>query len=95
MADNKNSFLTRRFKSPRPEGPPTRSDNELEMFTAKDLEELLKIDVKTLYGYVNRGLIPYVKIESNLRFPRRRIFDWIEQRTHLPKAAAKHTLGEG
>jgi hypothetical protein len=36
------------------------------MFTAKDLEELLKTDVKTLYGYVNRGPIPYTEIESNV-----------------------------
>jgi len=29
-----------------------------ELLKAKDLETLLKIDVKTIYGYIRRGLIP-------------------------------------
>lgn len=49
------------------------------MLTARDLEALLKIDVKTIYGYVQKGLIPYVRIQSNLRFIRQEIFDWIDQ----------------
>lgn len=49
-----------------------------EMLTARELEVLLKIDVKTIYSYVQRGLIPYVKIQSNVRFVRDDILDWIE-----------------
>jgi predicted site-specific integrase-resolvase len=64
------------------------------MFTAKDLEELLKIDVKTLYGYVSRGPIPYVEIESNVRSPKQRSFDCVEQRTHLPKSGPKQAPRE-
>jgi excisionase family DNA binding protein len=56
-----------------------------EMLTAKELESLLKIDVKTIYSYVQRGLIPYVRIQSNLRFPKRRIMEWIDARSHLPR----------
>ena len=40
--------------------------------TAKEVEELLRIDVKTVYSYVKRGLLPYVKIQSNVRFLDRR-----------------------
>jgi len=94
MADNKNPTLTRRFSSSKLEAFSTSSDDELEMFTAKHLEELLKIDVKTIYGYVNRGLIPYVKIECNVRFPKQRIFEWVEQHTYLPKSAIKQARGE-
>jgi predicted DNA-binding transcriptional regulator AlpA len=50
------------------------------LLTAKDLEQLLRIDVKTIYGYVQRGLIPYVKIQSNVRFVKDDIVDWIEAR---------------
>jgi predicted site-specific integrase-resolvase len=39
------------------------------MLTAKDLEGLLQIDRKTIYSYAERGLIPYIRIESSLRFP--------------------------
>jgi hypothetical protein len=32
-----------------------------DLITAKDLEAILKIDAKTIYSYVQRGLIPYVQ----------------------------------
>jgi predicted DNA-binding transcriptional regulator AlpA len=57
------------------------------MLTAKELEMFLKIDVKTIYSYVQRGLLPYVKIESNLRFVRSEILEWIEEHRFHPKAA--------
>ena len=56
-----------------------------EMFTAKELQQLLKISIKTIYGYVERGLIPYVRIQSNLRFPRRQILEWIERQSYQPR----------
>jgi excisionase family DNA binding protein len=56
-----------------------------EMLTAKDLESLLKIDVKTIYGYVQQGVIPYIRIQSNVRFRRQEILDWIEERSYRPK----------
>jgi predicted DNA-binding transcriptional regulator AlpA len=51
---------------------------------------MLKIDVKTIYGYVHRGLIPYVKIQSNVRFLKQEILSWIEAQTHRPKLYANH-----
>jgi len=39
-----------------------------DMPTAKDLEAVLQIDRKTMYAYVQRGRIPYARIESNIRF---------------------------
>lgn len=60
-----------------------------EMLTAKELEQLLKIDVKTIYRYVSLGLIPYVRIESNIRFPKQQILDWIEDRLYQPNFRSK------
>jgi hypothetical protein len=40
-----------------------------ELLTAKDLEGLLQIDRKTIYAYADKGLIPYTRIESNIRSP--------------------------
>jgi predicted DNA-binding transcriptional regulator AlpA len=65
--------------------PQTRPALEPEMLTAKDLEALLKIDVKTIYSYVQRGLIPYVRIQSNVRFVKREIFDWIGEHSYRPR----------
>ena len=56
-----------------------------ELLTAKDLEALLKIDVKTIYSYVERGLIPYVRIQSNVRFVERQIHDWVAEHTYRPR----------
>jgi len=56
-----------------------------DMLTAKDLEALLKVDVKTIYAYVQKGLIPYVRIQSNVRFRREEILDWIERQSYRPQ----------
>lgn len=56
------------------------------LLNARDLEALLKIDVKTIYSYVQRGLIPYVRIQSNVRFRREEILKWIETHSYTPLA---------
>lgn len=58
--------------------------NVPELLTAKELEVLLRINRKTIYSYVERGLIPYVKIESNVRFVKEQIVDWVRERNHVP-----------
>lgn len=50
-------------------------DDLPDMLTAKELEKILKIDVKAIYSYVQRGLIPYVRIQSNVRFLRGQVLD--------------------
>src|SRR5439155_20094732 len=62
-------------RSPAPKGTPAEGK---ELLTAKEVEELLRIDVKTIYGYVQKGMIPYVRIQSNLRFLRSEIMAWLE-----------------
>jgi len=64
-----------------------------ELLTAKDLEALLKIDVKTIYSYVQRGLIPYVKIQSNVRFLKSQIIEWIERQNYRPRASGNGSAG--
>ena len=59
-------------------------DHLPEILTAKELQHLLRIDTKTIYGYVQRGLIPYVRIQSNLRFRKRKILNWIEEHSYTP-----------
>ena len=56
-----------------------------EILTAKELEAWLRIDVKTIYSYVQRGLIPYMRIESNVRFSKHQVERWLEQRTFQPR----------
>lgn len=67
----------------------SKSPQVPELLTAKDLEALLKINVKTIYTYVQRGLIPYVRIESNVRFPKHQIVEWIQDRNYTPRPIHK------
>ena len=60
------------------------SRNIPEFLTAKELEGILKISRKTIFSYVQRNLIPYVRIQSNLRFRKDEILDWIERQTYRP-----------
>jgi len=55
-----------------------------ELLTAREVEELLRIDVKTIYSYVQRGLLPYVKIQSNVRFVKADILKWMAERQFKP-----------
>jgi Helix-turn-helix domain len=56
-----------------------------DFLTARDLEAFLKIDVKTIYSYVQRGLIPYVRIESNIRFSKHQVLRWLAERSFQPR----------
>lgn len=66
---------------------PSNPGGGVQLLTARDLEELLQIDRKTIYRYAQRGLIPYVRIQSNIRFPKDAIFEWIEQQSFRPRRA--------
>lgn len=67
-----------------------------EILTAKELEGFLRIDVKTIYGYVQRGLIPYIRIQSNLRFRKQDVLDWIAGQSHsIPARANGHSNNDG
>ena len=63
---------------------PALPGSSKDLLTAKELEELLRIDVKTIYSYAQRGLIPYVKIQSNLRFVRADIMTWMAEQGYKP-----------
>ena len=67
--------------------PSASKGNIPELLTARELEALLRIDVKTIYSHVQRGLIPYVRIQSNLRFVRSQIFDWIAAHNYRTEPA--------
>jgi predicted DNA-binding transcriptional regulator AlpA len=49
---------------------------DIAMLNVKELEAFLKIDQKTIYRYVSLGLIPYVRIHSNIHFVKQQIIGW-------------------
>src|ERR1017187_4718623 len=61
------------------------------LLTAKQLADILAISPKTLYNYVTRGMIPYFKIESNVRFRAREVAEWLRQHSGRPRVLSTET----
>jgi excisionase family DNA binding protein len=61
------------------------------LLTAKELADILAISPKTLYNYVTRGMIPYFKIESNVRFRAREVAEWLRQHSSRPGGLSTET----
>ena len=65
-----------------------RKDRDLDsrdLLTAKEVAKMLAISVKTVYSYAERGLIPHVRIQSNVRFLKAEILSWVAERRFRPK----------
>lgn len=62
--------------APEPTAPVEGGD---EVLTAGEVERLLKIDVKTIYRYAQKGMIPYVRVQSNLRFIKSEVLAWFRE----------------
>ena len=58
--------------------------NTDDFMTAREVEAWLRIDVKTLYHYVNQNLIPHLRVQSNVRFNRADLQRWIQRHSHAP-----------
>ena len=61
------------------------------LLTAKELADILAISPKTLYNYVTRGMIPYFKIESNVRFRAREVAEWLRRHSGRPEVLLTET----
>jgi excisionase family DNA binding protein len=60
-----------------------------EIMTLKDVSEYLKIAEKTLYGYVQKGMIPGIKIGSAWRFRKAEIDAWLEDQRKLTEQSTR------
>jgi predicted DNA-binding transcriptional regulator AlpA len=70
--------------APKDEGRREVHDTE-QILTAREVEKLLKIDVKTIYGNAQRGLLPHIRIQSNLRFLKSEVLKWMDEHRFRPK----------
>lgn len=59
------------------------------LLTAKQVSELLEVKISTVYDWVYRGLIPYVKLGRLIRFKKAELFHWVESHTIRPKGSPK------
>lgn len=56
------------------------------LINVKQVSELLEVHVSTVYDWVNRGSIPYVKLGRLVRFKKAEIFRWIDSHEIRPKS---------
>ena len=61
------------------------------LLTARQVSDLLEVKVETVYDWVSRGAIPYVKLGRLLRFKKAEIFHWVDLHTIRPQAASRKT----
>ncbi len=54
-----------------------RLNNLGTLLTVKELARILAISEKTIYSYVARNMIPYLKIQSSVRFRPKHIARWL------------------
>ena len=57
-----------------------RLGNHEKLLTVKELAGILSLSQKTIYSYVARNMIPYIKIQSSVRFRPKHIASWLSQR---------------
>jgi len=69
------------------------------LLTARELAGMLAISPKTIYSYVERNMIPYYKIEANIRFRARDVAKWLRDRAssrfEVPQAARAAAANPG
>ena len=69
--------LTNHFCNEYPDVIPA---NRIGLLNVSELAKLLNISPKTVYAYVSKGLIPFIKIESNVRFSPQAIRGWLQKK---------------
>jgi len=55
------------------------------LLTARQVSDLLEVKVDTVYDWVHRKVIPYVKLGRLLRFKKTDVFHWVDSHTLRPK----------
>ena len=49
--------------------------------TIKDISKYLNVKERTIYSWINKGIIPHYKIESMVRFNLNTINEWLKERS--------------
>jgi len=54
----------------------------LKLLDINQLSEMLSVKKKTIYDWVHKGFIPYIKLGKLLRFDPKDIEKWYERKKH-------------
>ena len=56
----------------------------MKLLTTKELSKYINVKEKTIYSWVGKGLIPYLKFNGVLRFNLVEIEQWVERSRMMP-----------
>jgi excisionase family DNA binding protein len=59
-----------------------------DLISAEEAARALGVKVRTVYSWVDRGRIPFVKVGAALRFRPSALENWIREREYSPPARA-------
>jgi excisionase family DNA binding protein len=62
------------------------------MLTAKQLSELLQVDLSTVYLWTHAEFIPHYKLRKSVRFREKDISEWLEKRRIHGRRMLKYNL---
>jgi excisionase family DNA binding protein len=65
------------------------------LLTIGEISDLLKVPVKTIYYWVYRNEVPYLKVGRHLRFETDKVLEFFREKsepTHLSKPCFPHAL---
>ena len=57
------------------------------LLTPKQLSELLQVKPSTVYKWAHYRFIPYVKLETSIRFREKRVEEWLKKRERKGRGA--------
>ncbi len=86
----KSHRLKKTRRNSRPQKSRRRTKRHVQrLLTALELGAILRMSRKALYAYASRNIIPQVRIESNIRFPKQQVLDWVADRLYQPNFRSK------
>jgi excisionase family DNA binding protein len=65
----------------------------IELLTAKDIAEALKVKTSTVYAWAERGDIPHFKLNGTLRFSGDEVTRWVQGNHKEPEAVYNVATG--
>jgi len=75
---------------------PSCAASAVELMTAKEVAAFLKISIKTVYAYAERGTMPvYWRFQRNVRFEKRQIMDWMQRHNQASRFSTNSNRGYG
>ena len=63
------------------------------LLTAKQLAEILQVDLSTIYWWSHTEFIPYVKLGKCVRFRESEVESWLKERGRSGRKAMKYAVG--